>query len=826
MIELLSPAGNFECVKSSIQNGANAIYFGASSFSARAYAGNFDYEELKNTIIYCKTRNVKTFLALNTLLKDDEFETALDIIKNTYAFGIDAIIVQDLGLAKIIKKDFPDLPLHASTQLSVHNLNGVLELEKLGFKRVVLSRELSISEIKYICDNSNVEIECFIHGALCISYSGQCLFSSMIGGRSGNRGKCAQPCRLPYSLFNKTTDNKSDNGYLMSPRDLCGIDLIPNLINAGVHCLKIEGRMKSPEYDAIVTKIYRKYIDLAYSNTQYSVSPTDKKNLLQAFNRGNFSTGHLNSKENTNLIFKEKPNNMGIYLGKVIKYVEHKGYITLKLHEEIQIGDTISIQNESGTYTISEIMDRNVNLKTTTIDQIVTIGRIKGNIKVGDNIYKISSKSLLQNAKNSYSKENIKIPLSCSITIKENSPIYIEITTNNNIPLYENLYIKYTTDTIPVQAIKKPINKEDIIKQILKTNDTPFIFNNINIDLDNNLFIPKLSILNDLRRKSIDLIYEYIEKMSVRTLTNSSDISKSTDVLLKKSNDNNTTTKKISLLLNNINTDFDYSDLEYVDRIYIPIWYFNNTDYTDILNSLNAHFNIYIYLPTIMKDNFNTLFKNTIENALKTYQIKGIVLSQIGNIVLIKDIIKDLKDSKLELISNYTFNITNSYSFSELINLGFNTITISPELDLENINNICNFNTSSNNFTSYSELIVYGKIPVMNMNYCFLGKSNKCYINCNKNCDKNINSHINSNYYLKDKLNMNFDINIDTIQTISTVYNSKILSIIPSSVNSDFIRIDILNEDIATINSIINNVKNNKRLEGNDYTNGNMYRTI
>ena len=825
MIELLSPAGNFECVKSSVQNGANAIYFGANFFSARAYAGNFDYEELKKTIIYCKTRNVKTFLALNTLIKDNEFETALDIIKKTYTFGIDAVIIQDLGLAKIIQKEFPDLPLHASTQLSVHNLNGVLELEKIGFKRVVLSRELSISEIKYICDNSNVEIECFIHGALCISYSGQCLFSSMIGGRSGNRGKCAQPCRLPYSLLEKNIQSKVDTGYLMSPRDLCGIDLIPDLINAGVHCLKIEGRMKSPEYDAIVTKIYRKYIDLAYSNTKYSVSTDDKKSLLQAFNRGNFSTGHLNSKENTNLIFKEKPNNMGIFLGNVIKYNEYKGYITLKLHEKIEIGDTISVQNESGTYTISEIIDKNINLKVTSINQIVTIGRIKGNIKTGDKIYKISSKALIQNAKKSYNTENIKIPLSCNISIKNNLPISIEITSNNSIPIYKKLYIKYVTDTTPVTAIKKPVTKEDIIKQISKTNDTPFVFDDINIDLDDNLFIPKISILNGLRRKSIELIYEYLEQMAIRTSTTLS-ISENIKMLPIQSTSPITGNRKISLLLNNIDINFDYSNLEYVDKLYIPIWYFNNKNYTNILSTLNKNFNLYIYLPTIMKDNFNNLFKKIINTALETYSIKGIVLSQIGNLVLIEDIIKDLKYSKLELISNYTFNVINSTSYLNLINLGFTTITISPELDLENINNICNYIKSLNNSTSYSELIVYGKIPIMNMNYCFLGKSNKCYSNCDKHCNKNVNSHINSSYYLKDKLNMNFDINIDTIQTISTLYNSKILSIIPSTVNPDFIRIDILNEDIDTINSIIRNIKNNKRLEGNDYTNGNIYRNI
>ena len=239
MIDLLSPVGDFDCLKAAVQNGANSVYFGANLFSARAFASNFDLDELKNAIQYARIRGVKTNLTLNTLIKNDEFEDAFNLAKKAYEFGIDAIIFQDLGLAKMLIKSFPDLAIHASTQMSVHNLQGVLELQELGFKRVVLSRELSIGEIEYICRNSNVEIECFIHGALCISYSGQCLFSSMIGGRSGNRGKCAQPCRLPYKLL----ENNSviDSGYLLSTRDICGLDFIPDMINAGVTCLKIEG---------------------------------------------------------------------------------------------------------------------------------------------------------------------------------------------------------------------------------------------------------------------------------------------------------------------------------------------------------------------------------------------------------------------------------------------------------------------------------------------------------------------------------------------------------------------------------------------------------
>jgi putative protease len=237
MIELLSPVGNFECLKAAVQNGANAVYFGASLFNARAFADNFDDNNLENVINYAKIRGVKTHLTLNTLIKENEFESAFNIAKQAYELGIDAIIVQDLGLAKQIINSFPDLEVHASTQMTIHNLEGVKQAEKLGFKRVVLSRELSLNEIVYICKNSNVEIECFTHGALCISYSGLCLLSSMIGGRSGNRGKCAQPCRLPYELIDNY-EKTIDKGYLLSTRDLCSLELLPNLIKSGVSSLK------------------------------------------------------------------------------------------------------------------------------------------------------------------------------------------------------------------------------------------------------------------------------------------------------------------------------------------------------------------------------------------------------------------------------------------------------------------------------------------------------------------------------------------------------------------------------------------------------------
>ena len=816
MVELLSPVGDFECLKAAVQNGANSVYFGADTFSARAFATNFSLEDLEKAIQYTKIRGVKTHLTLNTLVTDTEFEQAMDVAKKAYEFGIDAIIVQDLGLAMALIKAFPDLPIHGSTQMTVHNLNGALKLQDLGFKRVVLARELSVNEIAYICKNTNIEIETFIHGALCISYSGQCLFSSMLGGRSGNRGKCAGPCRLPFELLEN--NNTINSGYLLSTRDLCGLEYIPNLIEAGVKSFKIEGRMKSPEYVATVTRIYRKYIDLALSDNEYVIDENDKKELLQVFNRGMSSSGHLSNEANRNLVFKEKPNNMGLFLGKVQKYNTKKGYITVKLNEPIGIGDTISLEKEDGTYTISELMDINMkNIKFTEIGQTVIIGRMKGNIKLGNQIYKMSSKKLNLFVQNSCLKENRKILLNCHITIKEDKPISITVTSASNIELYKDLKIQYTSDIIPLKAKTRPIDKNTIISQFSKTASTPYAFKNLEIELDDKLFIPKLSTLNDLRRTILQMVEQYAIKTMRRT----------SPVMDKKANKDINEIKKeqhhnqiypmkktkLSLLLNILHKDFDYAQIQDIENVYIPLKYFSMKDYQEILHILDNKFNIYIYMPTIIKSNYKNLLSSNIETTLNNYHIKGFVISNICNIKLLQTLFVDL-NKNLELITNYTFNVYNSNTIKELKNLGICRYTISPELNREIIYDLCSCTDLSN------ELIIYGRTPLLNMNYCLLGETDKCYPTCKQRC---ITNNI---YELKDRLHMKFRILPDNIQTVTTIFNSKITSIYPKEFNIDYVRIDILDETIEEINEIIHRVLNNQRFDGSHYTNGNLNKEI
>lgn len=813
-VELLAPVGDWNCLKAAVQNGADAVYFGVEQFNARMYAANFNVEDMKQVIEYCKLRNVKTNLTLNTLLENCEFDNAVDLAKEAYKTGVDAIIVQDLGLAKYLIDNIPGLPIHASTQMTVHNLQGVLKLEKLGFDRVVLSRELSCEEIEYICKNCKVEIETFIHGALCICYSGQCLFSSVVGGRSGNRGKCAGPCRLPYELISEnaeTHERKSiDKGYLLSTKDLCGIAYLPRLVQAGVKCFKIEGRMKSPEYVATVTRIYRKYIDMVLNNYDFIIDEKDINDLMQVFNRGGFSDGHLDSKHNRNLIFPEKPSNMGIYLGTIKKYNSNKGHITLQLEEDVELGDSISVSNEASKYLVSELMIKNVNQKKVSANTEVTIGRMKGNIKVGDKVYRISSKALSDFAKASYDNcENKKIPLNCTVTIKKNTPISMEISTNKNTcynELYSSIYVKEISNMIPIDALKTPISVERVVKQISKTTNTPFSFENITVLLDDGLYVPSISTLNELRRTALEKVEQEILSRAKRTLLDLSKKSKESITYTP-----NVKNPEISVLFRQLELDFDYTklDKEKITNIYVSLELFISKKYSKIISYFSDNYNLYIYVPSIIKTNYKNIALSTIEQAVMIYNIKGFIVSNIGDFELLKKYSKDY-----EFIGNYTLNVFNNNTMEEYRKLGLSRITLSRELNQELIKEMlanANINT---------EMIVYGNLPLMASSYCFLGETNKCYPDCGTNCKKN------NKYYLKDRLGFNFRVVPNSIETVTLICNSKTLSVSTKDLPVNFVRLDILNESINEINEAVDKAYNREKLEGLQYTNGNLYREV
>ena len=311
-VEILAPAGSYESMTAAVEAGADAVYIGGSRFGARAYADNLDTEKMLEAIDYVHLRGRKLYMTVNTLMKEEELSQLYDYLKPYYEHGLDAVIVQDMGTFSYMRKQFPDLPVHASTQMTITGVYGAKLLADLGAERIVTARELSLEEIREIHEKTDVEIESFVHGALCYSYSGQCLLSSLIGGRSGNRGRCAQPCRLPYEVKDGKGRNlnKKEERHVLCLKDLCTLDIIPDMIEAGVYSMKIEGRMKSPRYTAGVVSVYRKYVDLYLKNGRkgYKVDPADKRLLLDLFDRGGFTEGYYGQHNGKDMVaLQEKP---------------------------------------------------------------------------------------------------------------------------------------------------------------------------------------------------------------------------------------------------------------------------------------------------------------------------------------------------------------------------------------------------------------------------------------------------------------------------------------------------------------------------------------
>ena len=691
-VELLSPVGEWDSLVAAVQNGANAVYFGANEFNARMNSKNFDREGLKKAIEYAKLRNVKTNLTLNILIKNNEFEKAMDLVEYAYKCGIDAIIVQDLGLAREIIKTFPDLDVHSSTQMTVYNLKGVQEIERLGFKRCVLARELSVDEIKHICKNSNIEIEVFVHGALCISYSGQCLMSSMIGGRSGNRGKCAGTCRLPYSLLKN--EQTVDRGFLLSSKDVCTLDIIPELIKAGVKSFKIEGRMKSPEYVGLVTSVYRKYIDLAYSNREYKVENQDRENLMQIFNRGGFSTGYLKGKLGKDMMFKYKPNHIGVYIGQVEHYNPNKGYVKIKLDKQLFLGDSLSIKD--GTCKISELMIGNNNIKSGQKGQIVTVGRIYGKINNGDKAYRTVAINLNKEVEQVSNKENIKRKLECEIRIKENEPITLALA--DKITGYK----VQKNGLVPEKALNVGLTEDRIIKQLSKLGNTVFEIDSIDVELGE-MLQTSIKDLNELRREAVQELENKILQSFVREF-------KGTYKQLKNNIIQKVDTPKVSVCLNNIVPILEYQNIKGVDNIYIPLRFFVNSKLKPQIKTITENFNTYLLMPAISKSNYEKI--NAME-FIKEYNLKGVVVSNLSQI-------KDFQG--IPTIANYTFNIANNYSINELEQLGVQRYTASPEFEREVIFTICG--------NIPKEVIVYGRTLLMTTEYCAIGTFKNCPALC------------------------------------------------------------------------------------------------
>ena len=468
--ELLAPAGDMESLYAAIHGGCDAVYASLKDFGARKYAKNFSREELSEAVKICHLYNVKIYITLNTLVKDSEVDNFLDTVDYLYNINVDAVLVQDFGMLMLIREMYPDLEVHASTQFNNSSVDTVKLLESLGVKRVVLSRELSIDEIDSI--DTTMEKEVFIHGALCISYSGNCLLSSMIGNRSGNRGEGAGSCRLPYKLY---LDNKLINdGYLLSTKELNTMPNFDRLLNSSIKSYKIEGRMKGPEYVYFITKLYRNLIDGKKNNIE------DINTLKILFNRG-FTTGNL---FNDYIMNTKSPNHLGLEIGEVID-IDNE-FIKIKLNRRLYQEDGIRFSKSGIGMIVNYLYDKNKKL-TNSVDDICYV-KNSINLKNKDKVSLTSSKVLKKELLN-YKKKRIGIDV--SVIAKKNKPLTVMV---NDLVIEKD---------IVEEAKNMPITKENIIKQLSRLNDSVYTINSLKIDMDSDIFIP-VSKLNEIRREMVE----------------------------------------------------------------------------------------------------------------------------------------------------------------------------------------------------------------------------------------------------------------------------------------------------------------------------------
>lgn len=506
-VEILAPAGSMECLKAAIAAGADAVYTGGALFGARAYAHNLTEEELLEAIDYVHLHGRRLYLTVNTLIKDREMEKQMyDYLLPYYRQGLDAVIVQDIGLFRFIRKHFPDLPIHASTQMTLTGVDGAKFLEKEGAQRIVTSRELSMAEVKKIADETELEIESFVHGALCYCYSGQCLFSSFIGGRSGNRGQCAQPCRLLY----RTPEAKRPQ-YLLSLKDICTLELIPEMIESGIYSFKIEGRMKKPEYAAAVAFQYRKYADLylkyyeecpaeedpaAYAMKKYRVREEDRQMLLDLYNRGGFHTGYYHTQNGREMISLNRPNHAGV---PAVKVLAKKGRtVTAKALTDLYPQDIIELPMRKGrekadNYTCKDAVRKGMNVQIPVFADTP--------FKRDEIWMRTRNSTLIDTLREEFVNGKIKERICGTFRL------YPQETAT--------LTVKCRDAEITVagekaqEALSQPMSRERIEKQLRKTGNTEFEFSFLKVEIGEKVFLPMQS-LNELRREALETLEKVI----------------------------------------------------------------------------------------------------------------------------------------------------------------------------------------------------------------------------------------------------------------------------------------------------------------------------
>lgn len=496
--ELLAPAGGPDALRAAVANGADAVYLGAGELNARRGARNFSVDELSEAVVWSHLRNVKVYLTTNVVVLPEEMSRALALVDEAWAAGVDAVIVQDLGLLTEIRRALPEVRLHASTQLNTHNAEGVEALSRLGVSRVTLARETSVDEIAALA-LLGVEVESFVHGSLCVCYSGQCLLSSMVGGRSANRGLCTQPCRLAYRLVDEAGEIVAAPGrYLLSAKDLAGIAVLPRLLAAGASALKIEGRMKGPEYVALVTGIYRAAIDRASADPEaFQVSPAEWQVLEEAFNRG-FTEAYLSGGSGAGMMSYTRPNDRGVPVGRVVS--TGPGAAVISLDRAIETGDRLEFWTRGGRSAVEVVRPVVDGREVHTAPAGERVGvRVDHPVSRGDRVFRVANAALLKAARRTYAGEVRDVPVDARVRVSVGEPLEVALASSGSAAL--------ALGGVVEEARTKPITAEEVTEHVGRLGGTPYRLDGIALEIDLRAGLA-YSALHDARRRAASALDE------------------------------------------------------------------------------------------------------------------------------------------------------------------------------------------------------------------------------------------------------------------------------------------------------------------------------
>jgi putative protease len=828
-VEILAPAGSIDGLKAAINASCDAVYIGGTKFGARAFANNLEEDTMLDAIDFAHIHNKKIYMTVNTLLKNSEVENQLyDYLRKYYEHGLDAVIVQDVGVLHFIHNNFPGIDIHGSTQMSITMAQGAQVLKDMGLKRLVNARELGLDEIKTIREQTDLEIESFVHGALCYCYSGQCLMSSMFGGRSGNRGRCAQPCRMPYGLLNnqKNITGINDN-YLLSPKDICTLDMIPDLIKAGIDSFKIEGRMKRPEYAAGVTYAYRKYVDkyLELGDEKYEAYLKDHKAefrqdtmlLLDLYNRGGFTNGYYTNRNGKSMITLNRPNHSGVLIGEVTSVNGNKANI--RLVESINPQDILEIRDKADNlyeFTVKAAEQRG---------QTYSVNFNKGlKIRPGNQVYRTKNNQLLNELSERYLKDEIKEKIIGQLYIQVSEKMKLNLTCRD-------ITIEVQGDEVE-EAKNQPMMVEKIRKQMMKTGDTSFEFSNLEIHMEGNVFVP-VQKLNELRREALLLlansIAEYYRR-DTKSIQNNQDLESQKFIVNRENLKSDTNSNKLGISVSvSKKEQLEVAcNIKEVTRVYIgsdlvPLK--NLLDLTTYIKSRGKE--CFIILPHIFRKATYGLFLEN-KSILEDNTIDGYVLRNLEEFYFITKELPEKARTK-ELITDYNLYVMNKQASEFWKRMGVSKFTTPVEL---------NYNELKELSGMYYDMIVYGKIPLMvsagcvsktatggiNTNYCKTGDT-PC---CGKDGDQLV---------LIDRYQKQLEVKRHCRDCYNVIYNSQSLSLLPfvdeiQKLNPKNIRLNFTFESSSETKDVIESfiqsfIYHKKDVQDiKDYTRGHFKRGI